>query len=124
MARSGTGPVNTRMLADRLRQRRESRRQSLGAVSTAADISTAYLQKLETAAVKSPSPRVLFGLAQALELGYPELMRLAGYVVPNEDARKVRNRLTHAASSIDLSEEEGEELAKYLEWYRHQHRER
>ncbi len=110
-----------RELGKRLRQRRDLRQQSLNTVASAADISTAYLQKLEAGAVKQPSPNVLHQLARALEMDYAELMRLAGYIVPNatrSGSTQRRNELTHAASSEPLTEEEADELAEYLAWYR------
>ncbi|WP_203717042.1 helix-turn-helix domain-containing protein [Asanoa siamensis] len=107
-------------LGRRLRRARDRRNMPLSAVSTAADISTAYLQKLESGGVKQPSPNILFQLAEALDLDYAELMRLAGYVVPNrvDETERRRNELTYALSSEELTEDEAEELSKYLDWYR------
>ena len=110
-----------RGLGGRLRQVRDLRQQPLTAVAASADISPAYLQKLEAGAVKQPSPHVLYQLAKALDMDYAELMRLAGYVVPNDAltvGKRRRNELTHALSSEELSEDEADELARYLEWYR------
>jgi hypothetical protein len=56
-------------------------------------------------------------------MDYAELMRLAGYLIPNEPSRKGRqrrNELTHAMSSEALTEDEADELARYLDWYRSQ----
>lgn len=41
--------------------------------------SPGYVHKLEADRVRSPSPRVLAGLASALGLAYGELMTAAGY---------------------------------------------
>ena len=113
-------PATGRDLGKRLRRARDRKELPLSAVAAAADISTAYLQKLEAGSVKQPSPNILYQLAEALEIDYAELMRLAGYIVPNqpEDVGRRRNELTHALSSEELTEQEAEELAKYLEWYR------
>lgn len=116
--------VATTGLGSRLRQVRELRGRSLSAVSTAAEISTAYLQKLEVGAVKHPSPNVLHQLSQALDIEYAELMRLAGYIVPSDQARapnRGRNELRYALSSEELTDEEAQELAKFLDWYRDRH---
>jgi transcriptional regulator with XRE-family HTH domain len=104
----------------RLRQVRDLRRLPLSKVASKADISTAYLQRLEAGSVKQPSPNILYQLAKALDLDYAELMRLAGYIVPNDqkDRRRRRNELTHSLSSEALTEAEADELASYLEWYR------
>jgi transcriptional regulator with XRE-family HTH domain len=120
-----TAATTGRDLGGRLRQVRDLRHQPLTAVASAADISTAYLQKLEAGAVKQPSPNILFQLAKALDMDYPELMRLAGYIVPNESqaaSKRRRNELTHALSSEELTEDEADELARYLEWYRSRNR--
>lgn len=103
-----------------LRRQRDLRDASLTNIASAAEISTAYLQKLEAGAVKQPSPNVLHQLARALELDYAELMRMAGYIVPNTEARNFRrrNELTYAASSEPLTDEEANELSEYLAWYR------
>jgi transcriptional regulator with XRE-family HTH domain len=115
-------PVSGPTLGERLRRARRPR--SLSEVAASAGISTAYLQKLEADMVKQPSPNVLYQLAQALEIDYAELMRLAGYVVPDEPAESERppNELRYALSSEELTEEEAHELAEYLDWYRERHR--
>jgi len=113
--------TTAQQLGGRLRQVRDLKQQPLTAVAVAAGISPAYLQKLEAGGVKQPSPNVLLQLAKALGMDYGELMRLAGYVVPNDAlvaSKRRRNELTHALSSEELTEEEANELAKYLEWYR------
>jgi transcriptional regulator with XRE-family HTH domain len=98
---------------------------SISVVAKKAGISTAYLQKLEVGDVQRPSPRVLHSLAGVLQIDYAELMRLADYVVPNqENGRRRRNELTHALSSEKLTEEEAEMLAEYLNWYRTRARKR
>jgi transcriptional regulator with XRE-family HTH domain len=114
--------VGGQTLGERLRRARRQR--SLSEVATAAEISTAYLQKLEAGMVKQPSPNVLYQLARALNVGYAELMRLVGYVVPDEPAEseRPRNELRYALSSEELTEEEAHELAEYLDWYRERHR--
>lgn len=115
MAADGLGP--------QLRAVRDIKGLSLGAVAKQAGISAAYLQKLERGEVRNPSPHVLYKLAEALDLPYPDLMRLAGYVVPGEERESGRDRagslLAHAFSSEDLTEEELAALARYLAWYRH-----
>jgi transcriptional regulator with XRE-family HTH domain len=105
-------------LGDRLRRARQKR--SLTEVAATAGISSAYLQKLETGGVRQPSPNVLHQLADALDINYADLMRLAGYVVPG-DRPSGRNELRYALSSEELTDEEAQELAEYLDWYRTRH---
>jgi transcriptional regulator with XRE-family HTH domain len=115
--------MDTENLGDRLRQVRKMRGWSLREAAERADISTAYLQKLEQDRVRSPSPNVLYKLAEQLKVPYSELMKLAGYVVPKDGrGRKAMGDsvLAHALSSEDLTAEEAEELAKYLSWFRSQ----
>jgi len=107
-------------LGSRLGQARDLTQQSLGTAAKPAEISTAYLQKLEVGDVRNPSPKVLHSLSTVLDIDYGELMRLAGYVVPNEGGgnKRRRNELTHSLSSEELTEDEAEVLAEYLNWYR------
>lgn len=111
-------------LGHRLRQARELKHESLSAVAKAAGISTAYLQKLEVGDVRQPSPNYLHALSAALDIDYAELMRIAGYVLPStrRGRERRRNELTYAMSSEELTEEEAEELARYLSWYRSRQR--
>jgi len=55
---------------------------SLQEVATGAGCSPGYVHKLEADLVRTPSPRVLAGLARALGLAYGDLMTAAGYDVP------------------------------------------
>jgi transcriptional regulator with XRE-family HTH domain len=116
-------------LGRQLREVREVRGLSLKGVANPAKISAAYLQKLERGDVKDPSPHILYRLSETLDVPYPDLMRLAGYVVPSEvqaDEAEEVNLLAHALSTEgfledfkDLSAQEAMELARYLRWYRH-----
>jgi transcriptional regulator with XRE-family HTH domain len=80
--------VNERLGA-RLRTARTGKRLTLQVAAEAANVSTAYLHKLEAGRVKNPSPRVLHRLAGALGLSYATLMELAGYVVPRRKEEKM-----------------------------------
>ena len=111
-------------LGARLCQVRKLRGWSLREAAAKADISSAYLQKLESGQVQAPSPHVLYSLAEQLRAPYSTLMELAGYVVPDGAADRQAlpniNPLAYALSSEDLSENEAEALAQYLAWYRSQ----
>jgi HTH-type transcriptional regulator, competence development regulator len=111
-------------LGGRLRQVRKMREWSLRDLAEKADISPAYLQKLERGQVQKPSPHVLHSLAEQLRVPYSNLMQLAGYVVPNDSADRAAlpniNTLAYALSSEDLTDDEAEALARYLSWYRSQ----
>lgn len=108
-----TGPT----LGDTLRALRELKGKSLKAVAEPADISTAYLLKLEKGQVSSPSPHVLHRLSEELDTPYMGLMRLAGYVVPDESSARA-GAMALALSSQDLTEEEARAVAAFLKTLR------
>ena len=62
---------------------RSAHRLSLQEVAEHAACSPGYVHKLEADLVRTPSPRVLSGLARALGLPYGELMSAAGYDSPD-----------------------------------------
>src|ERR1700730_18566239 len=93
-------------LGDQLRAVRKVRGLSLKAVAGPAEISTAYLQKLEGGDVQQPSPHVLHRLAEVLEIPYGTLMQLAGYVIPAQDGALAGTAFDHALSSNDLTDDE------------------
>jgi transcriptional regulator with XRE-family HTH domain len=109
-----------------LRRAREVRELSAGDAARAAGISAAYLSKLESDAVKRPSPPVLHRLSEALGLPYADLMRLSGYRVPGDgDGDGVAPAASVGeALFADLTDDEREELLEYLAWYRARRRSR
>lgn len=108
---------DAKKLGTTLKAVRDMLGRSLKAVAEPAGISVAYLVKLEKGEVTTPSPHVLHRLAEALGVEYVELMRLAGYVVPEVDGPR-SNALAQALSSQDLTEEEGRAVAAFLELLR------
>lgn len=62
-----------------LRESRTAHGLSMQQVAERADCSPGYIHKLEMDRVRTPSPRVLAGLAEALGLTYAQLMDAAGY---------------------------------------------
>lgn len=110
----------TKALGDQLRAVRQMRGLSLKAVAEPAEISTAYLQKLEGGEVNQPSPNVLHRLAGVLEMPYGTLMELAGYVVPQGDGLLAGTAFDHALNSAGLSEEERKAVAAFIAHLRDQ----
>src|SRR5438034_10253474 len=100
-----------------LKQAREVRELSAIDAARAAGISAAYLSRLESDAVKKPSPHVLHQLSEALAVPYAELMRLSGYRVPGESNATTSDTVS-AALFADLTDDERDELLEYLAWYR------
>lgn len=100
-----------------LRQARMVRGLSVADAARAAAISPAYLSRLESDAVKKPSPHVLHQLSEALGVPYAELMRLSGYRLPGQSDEHARGAVS-AALFADLTDDERDELLEYLAWYR------
>src|SRR5436309_5193007 len=100
-----------------LKQAREVRELSAIDAARAAGISAAYLSRLESDAVKRPSPHVLHQLSEALAVPYAELMRLSGYRVPG-DSNATTIDTVSAALFADVTDDERDELLEYLAWYR------
>lgn len=100
-----------------LKATRTLRERSVRNVSDPAGISPTYLTKLERGEIASPSPHILHRLAGVLGLDYLELMRMAGYVVPDASGRR-SGALAQALSSEDLTEDEAYAVATYLQLYR------
>jgi transcriptional regulator with XRE-family HTH domain len=108
------------LLGDRLREVRTIRGLSLKGVAEPAEISNAYLQKLEGGDVQQPSPHVLHRLSKVLDVPYAALMELAGYVIPQTDGVLAANTFDHALSSSDLTEAERKAVAAYIALLRQQ----
>ena len=104
-----------------LRQAREVRELSSSDAARSAGISAAYLSKLESDAVKKPSPHVLHQLSEVLAVPYAELMRLSGYPVPEANGPDA-GPTVGAALFADLTDDERDELLEYLAWYRFRRR--
>jgi transcriptional regulator with XRE-family HTH domain len=107
-------------LGDRIREVRQIRGLSLKAVAEPAEISIAYLQKLEGGDVQQPSPHVLHRLGRVLDITYATLMELAGYVVPEKEGVLAGNTFDHALSSSDLTDDERKAVAAYIALLRQQ----
>jgi transcriptional regulator with XRE-family HTH domain len=100
-----------------LRARRGSLGKSLKAIAEPADISVAYLVKLEKGEVAAPSPHVLRRLAETLDIGYLDLMERAGYISAPA-ASDVGTSPRSAIRSAALTDDEAVALSTYLEVYR------
>ena len=88
----------SQLLGEELKMMRQLQQLSLAAVAEPANISSAYLQKLETGLVKNPSPRVLMRLADVLKCEYDRLMALAGYV--KKGSPKKSGKLTFLEAAL------------------------
>ena len=114
-------------LGHQLKSVRSVKGLSLRDVARPAEISVAYLQKLESGEVRQPSPNVLFRLGNVLGVSYETLMLLAGYEIAttNEQvsvlgARAKAESFSQAIESTDLSDEERRAVAAFISHLREQ----
>lgn len=107
-------------LGDELRSIRRLKGETLKATAKEAGISTAYLHKLETGDVKSPSPNVLHAIADSLDASYSLLMELASYIVPGPRDTDPASAFDSALASTDLSATERGAVAAYIALLRQQ----
>ncbi len=104
-------------LGNELRKAREGTGISLESVAGPAEISAAYLHKLEHGDVNSPSPRVLARLAVVLGISYLRLMEFAGYLDEEQLAQaRMREPSTHShpLTGQQLTPEEWRAVAAFI----------
>lgn len=83
-------------------------------------VSNSYLYQLENDNVKEPSPNILYELSVVYGVPYPDLMRLAGYVVP-----KTSHATTSVAfSALNLTDEEQDQIMAFVEAIRRNRKKR
>jgi HTH-type transcriptional regulator, competence development regulator len=81
-------------------------------------VSNSYLYQLENGNVKEPSPNILYELSVVYEASYPELMRLAGFVVPSSNQHASQTNASVAFNALNLTIEEKEEVMDFIEFRR------
>jgi transcriptional regulator with XRE-family HTH domain len=107
--------VSTQSLGSILGEARAAHDVSLQDVAARAGCSPGYVHKLESDRVRTPSPRVLAGLATALGLGYGALMAAAGYEPASGDdlpQRPTAIKRYSNAHIVDLLEQLQREVAE------------
>lgn len=106
-------------LGIQLRRIRTLRKLSLRDVEEATGISNPYLSQLENDKISKPSPHFLHKLAKLYDVEYEILMQAAGYVLDRQQKTGPGTLLGAALfSDKDLTAEEEQELAKYLQFLR------
>ena len=99
-----------------LKTARQARGLSLQAISIPADMSAAYVHKLEQGKVETPSPRSLRRLGEELGIPYTRLLGMAGYL-EEADLKSGRSLGTDAADSLfghKLSESERQAVQAFV----------
>lgn len=93
-------------------------------------VSNAYLSQLETGRIKNPSPAILRDVAEVYEsrlpknaseiCSYDRMMELAGHTRPSPKSshKKTKTNKTSAFVAENLTQEEEDELLKYLAFIR------
>jgi transcriptional regulator with XRE-family HTH domain len=102
-------------LGDVLRAARQERGLSLRDVERRTGIRNAHLSQLETGGIIRPEMALLWELAAAYELDFPELLRLAGHTGGPETAGERRQRMTVALRALgELTPEDQEAALEYI----------
>jgi transcriptional regulator with XRE-family HTH domain len=81
-------------------------------------VSNSYLYQLENGSVKEPSPNILYGLSVVYGASYPDLMKLAGFVVPSSSPQASRTSTSVAFNALDLTSQETEDVMDFIEFMR------
>lgn len=101
-----------------LKRAREIKKLSLRKVAGSSGITATYLKKLEDGQVAEPSPNILYDLSSTLGISYPDLMRLAGYIVPrgSKGDDSSSDALSVALQSANLTDAEMDHMIEYLKF--------
>jgi transcriptional regulator with XRE-family HTH domain len=81
-------------------------------------VSNSYLFQIESDNVKEPSPNVLYELSVVYDASYPELMKLAGFVVPRSSPKASPSSASVAFDALNLTDEERNEVMDFIEFRR------
>jgi HTH-type transcriptional regulator, competence development regulator len=91
-------------------------------------VSNAYLSQIETGRITSPSPAILQELAKVYQArlpkkapvtcSYERMMELAGHLQPSTDATAKRVSRLPTFAGEELTQEEEDDLLKYLAFIR------
>lgn len=112
-------------LAEELRRIRGIKNVSLREVDKATGISNAYLSQLERGNATNPSPSILYKLAQFYNVPYESLMESAGYLKKSITGKTRKpSALQAALMSANLTDEESQMVAQYIEFLRTQRKKR
>lgn len=103
-------------LGNRLRAARERAGLTLREVEERTGISNPYLSQIEGGKIKEPALRVLHRLGELYGESYAQLMALAGYPIPDQQAAARGSDASGRLGSVTHDEET--ELLEYLKFMR------
>ena len=109
-------PGSTR-LKDTLRDARETQGLTLRGAGKKAGVSNAYISQIETGAITTPSPHILYKLANAYKVSYEMLMKAAGYLKPGPGGIKASHAIALSGTE-DLTDQEMAEVLDYIKFVR------
>ena len=100
----------TEELGELLRRVRRVKNITLRTVQDKTGISNAYLSQIENGKIGSPSPNILYKLANLYDLSYDHLLKLAGHPTPLRAS--VSSRFQDNLE--DLSDEDKDRVLEYI----------
>lgn len=108
-------------LGDAIRNARKGKGLSLRALERLVGVSNAHLSQLETGRIEHPSMALLYSIAEALDLDYQLLLRLAGHLEPSS-SKGVTVPGVAFRGSADLTPEEADEVVRFIEQLKRRHK--
>lgn len=114
-------PQERGLLGQYLWDLRQTKKLTLRDVEEACEsVSNGYLSQLETGQNRKPSPHILHQLADLYSGSFEKMMELAGHITPAQANAVKTGRSTRLPTFAveELSQEEEEELLKYLAFLR------
>ncbi|MBL4754463.1 MAG: helix-turn-helix transcriptional regulator [Flavobacteriales bacterium] len=109
---------NTQKLGTQLKELRLSNSFTLRDVEEVTKISNAYLSQLENNKIMKPSANVLYKLANLYQVDFNLLLELSGIIDRTEREEGPKSLAGFALYSENVTSEEEEELAAYLQYIR------
>jgi transcriptional regulator with XRE-family HTH domain len=97
-----------------IREARAAKGLSLRALEQRTQIPNAHLSQLETGKIEQPSMALLYVVAEALDLEFTSLLRLAGHVEPAPPSKRGVPGVAFRGSG-DLTPEEADEVLRFIE---------
>lgn len=113
-----TTPNERGALGQYLWDLRKAKGLSLREVEEVSDVSNAYISQIESGKITHPSPHILHQLAEVYNASYEKLMELAGHIRKVAGAKGQRQGRLATFAKEELTDEEEEELLKYLAFLR------
>jgi transcriptional regulator with XRE-family HTH domain len=105
-------------LGQYLRSLRDARGLTLRQVEASCGISNAFLSQVESGKVKSPSPTILYKLADLFDASYERLLEMAEYPLPDPNRNMIQSASTVFQRLGPISEDEEQALLDYLSFLR------